>query len=490
MLTRGSAADYEVFLVERNPQLRFMGGFHAFPGGTLDAGERDLDAGRADESLRGFLRCAVRELFEETGIVLPALQESLPIEDRDHWRTRLLDREDEGASEEWNERFGELSEEASHVRLCRFLTPPFVLGRYETEFFQIEIPAGQSPQIIEGELVGGAFYKPKDALAAWRRGELRIVPPVLRLFELFEDRELGDCGRLAQEEAASYRSGALHHIRFVPGIYMEPLETPTIPPATTTNCYVVGQEQLYVIDPAAPKRSEQDRLIAFLDDRVSEGRKLAAVLVTHHHPDHVGAVQRIAEHFGLPIHAHPRTLERLPEQPRDPRPLEDGMSLPLGTAPDGQAGWELTAYHTPGHDQGHLAFVESRYRACIAGDLCSLLSTIVIDPPEGHLRTYLDSLERMAEMDLGAVFAAHGPPSMDGKALLRRFLAHRAMREEKLVDALGELRSAPELLERVYNDVDPSVHALASRSLQAGLDKLEEEGRVRKDGDGYVLVST
>ena len=87
--------------------------------------------------------------------------------------------------------------------------------------------------------------------------------------------------------------------------------------------------------------------------------------------------------------------------------------------------------HTPGHDRGHLVFLESRYGALIAGDLASTVSTILIEPPEGHLSTYLATLTRMAEVDFGHLYPAHGPAARDGRGLLRRYLRHRAMRRTR-----------------------------------------------------------
>jgi len=270
-------------------------------------------------------------------------------------------------------------------------------------------------------------------------------------------------------------------------VLMAPLETPTLPPATTTNTFVVGEERLDVVDPAPPFARERARLYELLDDLRSDGREVTGVVPTPHHPDHVGSVQAVAERYGVPVYAHPETLARLPEPPRDPRPLVDGDTLDLGVAPDGRSPWTLTAYHTPGHDRGHLVLVEDRYHAALAGDLCSTVSTIVIDPPEGHLATYLASLERMLDVPMGVLCPAHGPVHREGHTLLRRYLAHRASREEKL---LGALRDAPTdeaaLLAVVYDDVElEAVLPLAARSLRAGLEKLAEDGRAVESRDGW-----
>ena len=116
-----------------------------------------------------------------------------------------------------------------------------------------------------------------------------------------------------------------------------------------------------------------------IDERIAGGASLVGVMLTHHHPDHVGAVEATARRYDAPVLAHPATFERVSFDVENARPIHDGVELPLGTAPDGSEGWTLTAHHTPGHAPGHLCFRESRYGAVLAGDLVSTVSTIVIE---------------------------------------------------------------------------------------------------------------
>ncbi len=194
------------------------------------------------------------------------------------------------------------------------------------------------------------------------------------------------------------------------------------------------------------------------------------------------------ERFPVPAHAHQDQMARLPKA-QFGRTLDHGDELDLGRAPDGSPDWKLRVYHVPGHARGHLAFQESRYGAIAVGDLVSTLSTILVDPSDGHLPTYLDSLRFLETVTRGTLYPGHGPPVSDGRAVIQKTLSHRKEREEQILSALSrEPQPLEMLLRRIYNDVDPRVAHLAERSLLSGLLKLEEEGRARKEAAGYSLA--
>jgi glyoxylase-like metal-dependent hydrolase (beta-lactamase superfamily II) len=283
----------------------------------------------------------------------------------------------------------------------------------------------------------------------------------------------------------SYERGVLHRVYFSPGVLLVPLRTPTQPPATHTNTLVLGEERLYVVDPSPVDASEQERLWAFLDALLGEGRELEAILLTHYHPDHVGALAEMQRRYGVPARAHRDCMERLPQARFGP-PLEHGDRIELGNAPDGSPDWHLRAYHVPGHARGHLAFQESRYHALVVGDLVSTLSSILIDPSDGHLGTYVDSLRFLDTVACGVLYPGHGPPMSDGRAVIQKALAHRREREAQLLAGLSDRPQTPrQLVERLYADVPAAMHGLAERSVLSGLLKLEEEGRAARSNDGW-----
>lgn len=484
--------------MRRSPKLRFFGGFDAFPGGVMDPADRDA---ATDSEFDAFRRVAVRELFEETGVLLAGPDERARLDrtSRERLRTALLaaPRADvnEGASQIVGQRAGETPIEPDGgwrevqtspsllTPLLEITTPPFAPRRYRTLFFHATLPADEAPEIIPGELTGGEFIAPSRAIEEWRRGERWIAPPVLLVLELLDRHGLERLAEVTEAEQRALEAGRLHPVRFSPGIFVAPLETRTKPPATTTNCFLVGERRVAIVDPASADERELGRLYDKLDAYRAEGRTLTGILLTHSHPDHVGGVVPVAERYGLTVHAHPEALRRL-DLPVPTEPVHDGARFELGIAPDGSEGWFLEAIATPGHSPDHLAFEDSRYRTLIAGDLLSSLSTVVIDPPEGHLATYLSSLERIATRSVSMIYPSHGPAVRDGARMLETYLRHRRARESKLVRALeAGCVSLDELLAVVYDDADASVLHLARRSLLAALIKLREEGRATSDDD-------
>lgn len=497
LLTRGEGAAVEVYLVERSPELRFFGGYLALPGGTLSPvdGDAVADEGAAMQ------RCGLRELFEETGLLrhaLPAARATTA-----HLRavrTAMLQRDTSGTVDTtapWAQLIDGVPPPPPLTPVCRIATPAFAPVRYDTVFLHVPVEScrddqqGCEPSVWPGELTAGRFWRPDAALTAWRRGEILLVPPVVILLEHLAAAH----GDMATFQSAirttteGYRRGNLHLVRFSPGVVLAPLRTPTLPPATTTNCYIVGRDELWVIDPGSPEPEEQARLLALLDQLCQDGARLGGVIATHHHPDHVGGIAALCAARNLAVRGHPITLERLPTGCRLGAPLAHGDRIDLGCAPDGQAGWHLRAIHTPGHDRGHLCFHESRYGTAIVGDMISTISTIIIDPPEGHLGTYLRSLELLADSPMTTLYPAHGPAMRDGRKLVKQYLRHRGQREAGLLDALAKgAGTIAELLPLVYWDAKPELHRFAARSLLAGLEKLQEEGRVTLAKDRWTAV--
>jgi glyoxylase-like metal-dependent hydrolase (beta-lactamase superfamily II)/8-oxo-dGTP pyrophosphatase MutT (NUDIX family) len=468
----------EVFVVARAPALRFLGGFLAFPGGKVHASDHELAKSFANASGSGSLTgqhvAAVRELFEEIGVLLardatgafPTAEALVPL------RRELM-----AEQITFNDL---LVQHRLHLRpedltfAGALVTPPFSPFRFDTAFFVATLPPGQTAEVWPGELTAGAWHTAASALAQWNAGDNLLSPPTVALLQAIQGRPVEELPEHLRPLLDELAAGAIHPIWFSPGVQMIPLFTEGLPPSTHTNAYLVGSDPAYLIDPGASDPAEQERLFALL-----AGRRLRGVVLTHHHPDHIGAAAVCAQRYRVPILAHPLTAQALRGRIEVQQFLGDGDRLDLGTAPDGKDDWHLQAIHTPGHASGHLSFWEPRYRLLFVGDMISMLSSVIIPPPpEGDLAVYLESLRRLQTYPARLLLPGHGSPSARPAFVLEQALAHRREREEQLLQALqAGPRTVAELALEMYRGLPPELMRFAEMQIRAGLHKLQREGR-------------
>jgi len=271
-------------------------------------------------------------------------------------------------------------------------------------------------------------------------------------------------------------------------IELFPTKTPTLPPATHTNSYALGGRDVIVVEPAPQDPSEQRAMIAWVEGMRSAGRNPLAIVVTHHHGDHVGAAVSLKTALGLPLWAHASTGALMPDVAFD-RSLHDGERISL----DGPVVRSWVVLHTPGHAPGHVCLHEQESGSLVLGDMVASQGTILIAPGDGDMRTYLDQLVRLAGLEARLGLPAHGEPIEHPSRVLRATHAHRLMREGKVVEALRRQGPRPidSLLPEVYDDTSKVLWPLARMSLMAHLEKLVADGRVdRGPGDEFALVAT
>lgn len=481
-----SSDNPEVFLVKRSEKLAFLGGYHAFPGGQFDPADAEAPVENVtNQELATAIGCAARELFEETQVLVARGGDALT----QGQRASLLDDLQAGRMS-WPAllKHYELHLDADDFTFVgRWVTPPFSARRFDTWFFLVNCPAKQQAVVAsDGELESGEWIAAGAAHARWERSEILAVPPVLHALKTLAAGVTADLVERFLSSPNTARE-PVRRIEFRPNYICFPVRTPTKPPATHTNCYLIYTSQcLVVIDPGSPYEDEQHALAAAIDellgDRTLGGRTLSGILLTHVHPDHVGGVNALRSHLGdVRVAAHRLTAAALTGIQVDAT-LDDNGVLEL----EGEPRITLRAMHTSGHARGHLCFYEERTGTLISGDNVVGLGSVLIDPPEGNMRDYLSSLARMRALpNLSVIFGGHGPAIASPYRKIDEYISHRLDREQKILEAVrAGAATLKEIVVQVYTDVSPKAHAMAERAVLAHLEKLIEDGAVQEKGPG------
>ncbi len=510
----------KVLWIQRNPALKFLGGWHAFPGGKLESSDAEIAVKNSpDEDLEKFIVCAVRETFEEIGVLLTRGGDKLT----KGQRASLHDDLTSGRFslkeifENWN-----LWIDAEDFFYTGFwITPEFSPIRFKTRFFIAVCPPKQKPFPAMTELVSAEFIAPENALEKWKNAEVLISPPVLiSLRELAEPQRCRDAEKNPGKEnqiqivenidskntslqkektsnlSASLRlcgenllkksetiDGKIDYIDLNSHITVFPLRTETLPPATHTNCFIVGRKKFVVIDAASKDGAEQQKLFALVDRMIEAGCVCGEIIVSHLHPDHFGGETALQKHLKekfdleIPVSAHKLTAESLDGKIEIQKFITDEQNFNLQD--ENGAEFELTALHTSGHARGHLCFYDAAKGFLLSSDNVVGTGSVVIAPPEGNLLDYLNSLERMKNLPgLKHLCGSHGSAIFDAKAKIESYISHRLEREKQIVSAIESGAKTPsEIREIVYQNLDEKLFRLAEKSIEAHLEKLAAEAR-------------
>ena len=254
---------------------------------------------------------------------------------------------------------------------------------------------------------------------------------------------------------------------------------PNIMTGPGTNTYLVGSDDLAVIDPGPDDHEEHLDAVA----AAGSGR-IRWILVTHTHADHSPGAKGLKDRTGAEVLGFDERDGFVPD-----RTIGDGAVLA-----DSEQTFRLRALHTPGHASNHLCYILDGERILFSGDHIMNGSTVVIAPPDGDMATYLASLALVANLDVATIFPGHGDVIDDAKAKVDEYTTHRLAREAEVLAAVAASArpvSVQQLVEKIYVGVIPELHPIACFSVWAHLRKLATDGLVRPaTGDTDQLDAT
>ena len=249
---------------------------------------------------------------------------------------------------------------------------------------------------------------------------------------------------------------------------------PGVMTGSGTNTYFLGKNHQYIIDPGP---LDDDHLNTLM----KRAHNTRGILLTHFHKDHADLASLLASKLNIPIIAcTPGPFDRM--DIHIDITLNDGMIFDID-------GTHLMAIHTPGHAQSHYCFLAVEDKALFTGDHLMQGSTVVINPPDGNLTCYIESLEKLLKEDIQVLYPGHGTPVENAYLEINKILRHRLNREMKVLECLSKdsLINIDDLTKLTYQDRNQSIYPIAKRTLLAHLLKLKSEGKVKEEDEKWRL---
>ncbi len=522
LLLRDGPQGIEVLMTRRSMTASFAPGAYVFPGGGVDAADaqaHSLSTRRPKQSDLHLTQAiaAIRESFEELGILFARHADGRWADNADIAR---IDRKAPFATQCQAQGLTLAADQV--FVLAHWITDRDLPRRFDVPFLVARMPEGQTPVADEAEQFEPVWVRPADALTRHEAGDFFIIFPTIRTLERLKafakvDEVLQACAvndeplwtscpragflgghevRYMEHEAPFGElalvtpDGQIHHhldwqtdqsVPLLKNVQRLTAPNPGVMTGPGTNSYLVGDPNTgYIaIDPGPADDEHLQRLWR------AAGGQIKAIVCTHSHSDHspgAAPLQALCTHkppiLGLASKPTARANSRFTPE----RELADGEKLVLqGIGVEGAITHTLRVVHTPGHAANHLCLVLEEDGLLFSGDHVLNGSTTVIDPPDGHMGDYLDSLDKLAAAceagGIEFILPAHGHVLGFAHQAITHLKAHRLKREAKIAAAMQALPqgSLQEWVEKAYDDVPPRLWPVAARSLQAHVDHIREQ---------------
>ena len=525
----------EVLMTRRSGTASFAPGAYVFPGGGIDALDASPETHAAADRrpAQGDLHltqaiAAIRESFEELGVLLArhtdGPRKGLVADAHD---IAAIDRHQPFAAQ-CTARGLRLAADSVYL-LAHWTGDRDLPRRFDVPFLVARMPEGQEPVADETEQFEPVWVRPADALARHEAGQFFMIYPTIRTLQRLAkfDATQAVLDAVAHEQplwVSCPRAGLLGgtEARYMEdempfgelalvcpdGQIVHPLDwqteravpllrnvqrltapNPGVMTGPGTNSYLVGDPAtgFIAIDPGPADAEHLDKLWR------AAGGDIRMIVCTHSHPDHspgaaplqalcVQAGRAAPPILGLPSAPTARAASAFTPD----RALQNNELLALiGKAPEGKITHTLQVIHTPGHAANHLCLLLQEDGLLFSGDHILNGSTTVIDPPDGNMADYLDSLDRLdalcAEHSVEFILPAHGHvlggPINGARSAIAKLKAHRLAREAKVLAAMQALPdgSMEDWVQHAYDDVPPRMWPVAQRSLLAHVERIRSQ---------------
>jgi len=526
LLLRDTPAGIEVLMTRRSDKASFGAGAYVFPGGRIDAGDAQAHGVAERRVTQSDLQltqsiAALRECFEELGVLLARHADGRPVGAAE---VAAMDRSTADGTQPF------AAQCAAHgLRLAtdqvftfaHWITDRDLPKRFDVPFLVARMPEGQTPTADETEQFEPVWVRPADALERHKAGGFLLMFPTVRTLERFTayatvDAVLAACaqeqplftscpraGLLKGQEARFMESdtpygelalvcpdGQIVHaldwqseapVRLLHNLQRLTAPNPSAMTGPGTNSYIVGDAATgyIVVDPGPRDAAHIARLHA------ATGGDIRMIVCTHSHADHSPAaapLQALCTSTKPPILGLPSApTARANAQFAPDRTLADGERLVLEGA-SRETTHTLRVIHTPGHAANHLCLVLEEDGLLFSGDHILNGSTTVVDPPDGHMGAYLDSLDTLDEAcatgGVDFILPAHGYVLGSARDAIAYLKMHRLRREARILAAMrAQPQGTPEeWLPVAYGDVPQRMWPVAARSLAAHVERIREKG--------------